>query len=163
MEREASRPRRIARALATRRLFAYAAGLAIVTFPRALASLGYSVPSALRTACLVLGLGLMVVTYASELWVGRSEESAAEDRAAEGRAAEPERRDVAPSDTARGEPTYSRRDRIVISLSALGVAAGVYIALNIDQVTGLLFILGAFLFGQYGFRKGRDGSGVSKR
>ncbi|MFC7167767.1 hypothetical protein [Halospeciosus flavus] len=143
MERDTSLARRVARELASRRLFAYAFGLAIVTAPQALTSLGVTVTGVLRTGFLAVGLGLMVVTYVAELWVGRNEVDSSEEAGA------------APTEA--DDDRYSTRDRLVVGLAALGVAVGVYVALTVDQLAGILFVGGALLFGQYAFRRGREG------
>lgn len=135
MARDTSQLRRLARGLSERRLFAYAVGLAVVTFPRAAESLGVTVGSTVRTLFLVLGLGLMVTTYVAELWVGFSSN---------------------PGDSGSDvEGGYSTRARLLIAFAGIGIAIGVYVALTVDRFTGLLFVGGALLIGQHAFRHGR--------
>jgi hypothetical protein len=47
--------------------------------------------------------------------------------------------------------------RAAVALSILGVAAGIYVALEVNPIAGALFVLGAYLFGYVGYRREFDG------
>jgi small-conductance mechanosensitive channel len=114
------------------RLPIYVGGLLVISIPLVLSSVfSVVVPETARTVLVGVTLAVMIATYIAEHYVGYDRES------------EPRTED---------EPTYSLRLRIALALSIVGIAVGIYVALEIALFTGLLFITGAYLFGYVGYR-----------
>ncbi|WP_254545021.1 hypothetical protein [Halomarina pelagica] len=121
--------------LVAHRTVVYLGGLAVIALPIALeAAAGITVPRAVRTALVAVTLAVMIVTYLGE-------------RRA--------RRAARRGETA--EPSYPLRTRLAAVLALAGVAAGLYAALEVNPILGLLFVGGALLFGRIAFRDGEDG------
>ena len=122
----------IAGILVTYRLPIYVGGLLVISIPLVLSSaFNVVVPGTARTVLVGVTLAVMIATYIAERYVGYDSES------------EPRTED---------KPTYSLRLRVALALSVVGIAVGIYVALEIAPFTGLLFILGAYLFGYIGYR-----------
>lgn len=121
--------------LVTYRLLIYIGGLLVISIPLVLSSaFNVVVPETARTVLVGVTLTVMVVTYIAERYVGYDSESESET---------PDKEST---------QTYSLRLRIALALSIIGIAAGIYIAIEIALFTGLLFVFGAYLFGYFGYR-----------
>jgi hypothetical protein len=119
------------RFLVAYRLFIYLGGLIAIGIPLALQrAYGMELSPGARTAIVVVSLGLMIVTYIGERRVGRDHSGAG---------------------TGSGE-SYSLRLRASIATAVVGLAVGIYVAMEINPLTGGFFILGAFLFAYMGYR-----------
>ncbi len=117
--------------LVTYRLLVYFGGLALITLPLLFEAVGIAVPRTARVVLVGVVLTVMVLTYLGERRVGFSE-----------------------SETRTTGKTYPLRMRIVFVFALVGIAVGVYVALEVNTLTGLLFIAGAYLFGYMGYRSG---------
>lgn len=93
---------------------------------------GIELPWAVRAAIIWVSLGVMLLTYVGERRVGTT------------------RRDARPDE---GRQPFSLRVRVALVMAILGVAVGVYAAIEVSLVVGLLFVVGAILFGQFAFRR----------
>ena len=135
----------LSRLLVTYRLPIYLGGLVAIGTPLAVASaFDVAVPPAARTAVVVASLGLMVVTYLAERRVGVPDRAGRHGASGRGREGS----------------EYSLAARAAVALAVLGVAVGVYLGLERDLLTGLLFVGGAYLFAYLGYRVlGRDAGG----
>lgn len=125
----------LSRLLVAYRLPIYLGGLAAIGAPLAIASaFDVTVPASARTAVVVASLGVMVATYAAERRVGTA--------------------DSTPGDRTRGDEReeYPFAVRVAVALAVLGVAVGVYVGLERNPLTGLLFVGGAYLFAYLGYR-----------
>lgn len=121
------------RLLVAYRLLVYLAGTVAIGTPLFLAvGFDVEVPGSARTAIVVASLGLMILTYVGERRVGLPEETSATER---------------PDD----RETYSLRKRAAVGAAVVGVALGVYIALERNPVIGGLFVLGALLFARIAY------------
>ena len=109
--------------LAAHRLSIYLGGLIAILLPRILRTVsGVSLAPVTRTVIVFGSLLLMVVTYLAERQVRRADgESIATD-------------------------TYSLQTRVLVGLAVVGLALGVYLALEGRPLIGLLFLGGALLF-----------------
>jgi hypothetical protein len=148
------------RSLAARRFVVYAGGLAVIVLPRVLqAAVGIEVPAAIRTILVVVGLGAMILTYLGE------RRADTEDTAGRPRRAEPSEADAMDATGATegsergssgprlaGESEYSRRTRTTIAMGLTGIAIGIYVAVEIDTIIGVLFVIGGLLFGGSAYR-----------
>jgi len=128
------------RFLVTYRLFVYLGGLIAIGIPLLLQrAYGTELSPGARTAIVVVSLGVMIVTYLAERRVGQGH-----------------------IDSRTGEATesYSLRLRASVATAVVGLAIGIYVVMEVNVLTGSLFILGAFLFAYMGYRtegEGRDG------
>ncbi|MFC7154442.1 hypothetical protein ACFQPA_03110 [Halomarina halobia] len=121
--------------LVTYRMVVYLGGLLVIALPVVLRSaVGITVPRAVRTALVAVTLAVMVVTYLGERRVRRAE------RRGEGT----------------GRRSYPLRTRVAVVVAIVGVAAGLYAALEVDPIFGLLFVGGALLFARLAFRDGEE-------
>jgi uncharacterized membrane protein YgdD (TMEM256/DUF423 family) len=121
------------RLLVAYRLLVYFGGLFVIGLPLLFRALGTELSGTARTVLVVVTLAVMVLTYLGERRVGYAEsrsESATEE--------------------------YSLQIRLVFALALVGIAVGIYVALEVNTFTGLLFIVGAYLFGYMGYRSGFD-------
>jgi hypothetical protein len=126
----------LADVLVAYRLLIYIGGLLVISIPLVLSSaFGVVVPGTARTVLVGVTLTVMIATYIAEHYIGYDSESENESRT-----------------DGESLPTYSLRLRIALALSTIGIAVGIYIALEIALFTGLLFIFGAYLFGYFGYR-----------
>ncbi|WP_435063845.1 hypothetical protein [Halobaculum sp. EA56] len=128
--------------LVTYRLAIYLGGLAAIGAPLALRSAaGVTVPASVRAAITVATVSLMTVTYLFErrlgLDAGGDDAADAARGGADGRAGDA---------TDRGEGGYPLRTRAAVAAAVLGLAAGVYLALETSLLAGLLFVAGSYLF-----------------
>jgi hypothetical protein len=122
----------IAGILVAYRLFIYVGGLLVISIPLVLSSaFSVVVPGTARTVLVGVTLAVMIATYIAERYVGYDSESESHTE---------------------DKPTYSLRLRVALAFSVVGIAVGIYVALEIAPFTGLLFILGAYLFGYIGYR-----------
>jgi hypothetical protein len=121
------------RVLVAYRMLVYLGGLIAIGTPLALRRVAdITLSPGARTAIVIVSLGLMILTYIGERRVGREGDRPAERR-------KPGER-------------YSFRLRASIALAALGIAVGIYVALEVNRIAGLLFIVGAYFFGYMGYR-----------
>jgi small-conductance mechanosensitive channel len=128
--------------LVANRLPIYIGGLLVISMPLVLSSaFSVVIPKTARTILVGVALTVMVATYIVERHVGY-------DRERESRTGD--------------EPRYSLRLRVVLALSIVGIAVGIYVALEIALLTGLLFIVGAYLFGYIGCRGEFDDNDTGK-
>jgi hypothetical protein len=122
------------RLLVAYRLLVYFGGLFVIGLPLMFGALGIELSAAVRTVLVVVTLAVMVLTYIGERRVGfdgsRTETTAEE---------------------------YPLKMRLMLALAVLGIAVGIYVALEVNTLTGLLFIAGAYFFGYMGYRGGLDG------
>ncbi|MFC6988990.1 hypothetical protein ACFQJD_10170 [Haloplanus sp. GCM10025708] len=128
----------IFRFLVAYRIVIYLGGLVAIGVPLFLArAFDYHVSAGARTAIVLVSLAVMIVTYVGERRVG---DDHIDDR------------------TGKSVESYSLRMRLSVGLAVLGIAVGVYVAVEMHLVAGLLFVLGAYLFGYLGYRsEGTDG------
>jgi hypothetical protein len=129
------------RFLVTYRLLVYLGGLIAIGIPLLLQrAYGTELSPGARTAIVVVSLAVMIVTYVAERRVGQDH-----------------------IDDHTGEPTesYSLRLRASVATAVVGLAVGIYAIMEIDGITGGLFVLGAFLFAYMGYRtEGGGANGV---
>lgn len=124
--------------LVTYRMAIYLGGVALIGLPLAIHSIaGVTVPASVRLAITVTTVGLMTATYFAE----RRSEVGFDDDQTGG--------DV---DSHPSEQGYSLRTRVAVASAVLGLAAGVYVGLEVSPVTGLLFVAGAYLFAYLAYR-----------
>ena len=124
------------RLLVAYRIPIYFGGLFLIGLPLLFRALEIELPATARTVLIVVVLVVMVLTYVGERRVGL---------------------DHVDPRTGRATEEYSLRLRLSLALAALGVAVGVYVALEVSTITGLLFIIGAYFFGYMGYRSELDG------
>ena len=127
-------PGDVAAMLVAYRLLIYFGGLAAIGTPLALQNLaGVTTPVSVRAALTVSVVGLMVVTYLAERRVdARSTPDA-----------------TGGADTTSGGSSdggYPLRTRVAVAAAVLGLAIGVYVALELSPVGGVLFVAGSYLF-----------------
>lgn len=129
------------RFLVTYRLFVYLGGLIAIGVPLVLQrAYGTELSPGARTAIVVVSLGVMIVTYLAERRVGQGH---IDDRTGESR------------------ESYSTRLRVSVATAIVGIAIGIYVAMEVNPFAGALFIIGAFLFGYMGYRtEGAEQNGV---
>ncbi|WP_435075918.1 hypothetical protein [Halococcus sp. AFM35] len=120
------------RLLVTHRLLVYFGGLFVIGLPLLFRALGIGLSGTARTVLVVVTLAVMVLTYLGERRVGFSD--------------------------SRTETTqdYPLKMRLVLALALVGIAVGIYVALEVNTLAGLLFIAGAYFFGYMGYRGGLD-------
>lgn len=120
----------------------YVGGLLAIGSPLlAVHGFGVEPPRAVRVTVVWVSLGVMILTYVGERRLGTTGTGGRpnEDR----------------------EP-FSLHVRAALVMAVLGVAVGVYAAIEVSLVIGLLFVVGAILFGQFAFRReGRSREGES--
>lgn len=133
------------RFLAVHRMVAYIGGLLVIVSPTLLEKSGTAVPSTARTLLVLVSLALMIATYVGErrFGTGRSGGSEASDDAA--------------NSPATASSAYSRRTRLLFTLALAGFAIGVYVAVEVSEVAGIAFVVGAYLFGYFTFHGDDDG------
>jgi len=126
------------RFLVTYRIFVYLGGLIAIGIPLLLQrAYGTELSPGARTAIVVVSLGVMIVTYIAERRVGSGH-----------------------IDERTGESTeaYSLRLRASVATAVVGLAVGIYAVMEINVLTGSLFIIGAFFFAYMGYRKEMEGT-----
>lgn len=122
------------RLLVAYRLLVYFGGLFVIGLPLMFGALGIELSGTARVVLVVVTLAVMVLTYIGERRVGFGD-SRTETRSEE----------------------YPLKMRLMLALAVLGIAVGIYVALEVNTLTGLLFIAGAYFFGYMGYRGGLDG------
>jgi hypothetical protein len=130
------------RFLVAYRMLIYLGGLVAIGIPLFLQrAFSIEVSAGARSAIVLVSLAVMVVTYVGERRVGD---------------------DHVDERTGKSTESYSVRMRLSIALAVVGIAVGIYVAMEVNLVGGLVFILGAYLFGYLGYRGegtvGSDGS-----
>lgn len=121
------------RLLVTYRLLVYFGGLFVIGLPLLFRALGIELSGTARTVLVVVTLAVMVLTYIGERRVGF-----------------PDSRPETPVET------YSLKTRLAVVLVLLGSTVGIYVALEVSTLIGILFIIGVYLFGYMGYRRGLD-------
>ena len=139
------------RSLVAHRFAVYVGGLAVIALPALLrGALDLDVPATIRTLLVAVALGAMILTYLGERRV--ADEAAGEERRlrpnAENRTPEGEASTVGSG--------YSRRTRTTVAIGLVGIAIGIYVAIEVDTIIGVLFVVGGLLFGQSAFSGGDD-------
>lgn len=125
------------RLLVAYRLLIYLAGLIAVGSPLVLAQVfGVTLSPAARTTVVVVSLAAMIATYLAERRVGLDH---VDDR------------------TGEATESYPLRMRAAVAAAVVGLAVGVYVALEMNPFYGLLFVGGAYLFAYIAYRGG-DGA-----
>jgi polyferredoxin len=130
---ESSGLKSLFRLLVAHRLLIYFGGLFVIGLPLLFGALGIQLSGTARTVLVVVTLAVMVLTYIGERRIGFGR--------------------------SRAEPTtdeYPLKMRVMLALAVLGIAVGIYVALEVNPLTGLLFIAGAYFFGYMGYRGGLD-------
>ncbi|SHH35893.1 hypothetical protein [Halobaculum gomorrense] len=133
------------------RMAIYLGGLAVIGFPLALRELaGVTLPESVRAALTVSVVSFMVATYVSELLV----ETDGGDGGGTGG-------DTGGSTSGSGDSAgYPLRTRVAVAAAVIGLAAGVYVALEMSVLGGLLFVGGSYLFAYLAYdRDGAAGGG----
>jgi hypothetical protein len=124
------------RLLVAHRLAVYVGGLLVIVAPRLLERFADVVLSpAVRSAVVVTSLALMSVTYLAERRVRRNRDA---DRSAD-------------------REEFDLETRIAGALAVLGLAAGIYVAVEVNLFTGAAFAVGAYFFAYLAFRANRGG------
>lgn len=127
-------PEDVAALLVAYRLLIYFGGLAVIGAPLALQSLaGVTTPASVRAALTVTVVALMIVTYLSERRVGGPPTSGSAPGA-----------DASTADSS--NDGYPLRTRVAVAAAVLGLAIGVYVALEVSRVGGVLFVAGSYMF-----------------
>lgn len=124
------------RFLVAHRILIYVGALIAISMPLGLAwAFDYELSPGARTAVVGVSMGVIVLTYLAERRVGLEHGG-------------PETGSTAES--------YSTRLQASIALAIVGIAAGVYVFLEHDEVAGLLFLVGALFFFQLAYRSERE-------
>lgn len=136
------------RSLVAYRVVIYVGGLIAIGLPGILrTTTGIELAASLRTLVVVVSLGIMILTYLGERRVGLANDA---EPTASGAASAPT------SNTGSGSG-YSRRTRTTVAIGLAGIAVGIYVAIEVDTLVGLLFIGGGLLFGQSAYRGDTEG------
>ena len=135
-EIESSGPNSFLRLLVAYRFFVYVGGLVVLGLPLLLSMADVAVPQAARTVLTVAVLVAMVLTYVGERRVGH---------------------DHIDPRTGTATEHYPLKMRAIVALAGIGIALGVYVAIEVNVLTGLVFVLGAYFFGYLAYRGGFDG------
>ncbi|MFB6167727.1 MAG: hypothetical protein ABEJ43_02650 [Haloferacaceae archaeon] len=117
---------RLFRLLVSHRMLVYVGGLVVIGSPLFIVrAFGRELPWSVRTALVVSSLAVMIVTYVGERRVGHDH-----------------------LDDTTGESTeeYPLRMRLAVAMAVLGLAVGVFIAIEVDILGGLLFVGGSYFF-----------------
>ncbi|QLG26634.1 hypothetical protein HUG10_03355 [Halorarum halophilum] len=119
--------------LVTYRMAIYLGGVAVIGLPLVLHNTaGVTVSQSARLAITIATLGLMTATYIAERRLGRDSDVTGDEDGTVG------------SDANTGE--YPMRTRIAVASAVLGLAAGVYVGLEVSWLAGLMFVAGAYFF-----------------
>lgn len=133
--------------LVTYRMAIYLGGIAVIGLPLVLHSAaGVTLPRSARLAITVAVVGLMTVTYLAERRLGTDVADGASGDVTDGAGGD------GPDGPAATRSAYSLRTRITVAAAVLGLAAGVYVALEVSLPAGLLFVVGAYLFAYLAYR-----------
>lgn len=117
--------------LVTYRMAIYLGGVAVIGLPLVLHSAaGVTVPGSARLAITVATVGLMTVTYLAERRLGANAGGDGDGSAG----------------SASAGGGYPLRTQVAVGAAVLGLAAGVYVGLEVSLLAGLLFVSGAYLF-----------------
>lgn len=126
------------RSLVAYRVIIYIGGLIAITLPRILRmTAGIELAAPVRTLIVVVCLGIMILTYLGERRIGLGTDDV---------------NPTASESASTSESGYSRRTRTTVMIGLVGLAVGIYVAIEIDTLIGLLFIAGGLLFGQSAYR-----------
>lgn len=131
------------RLLVAYRLFVYLGGLIAIGAPLVVQRVfEIEVSPTARWVIVVVSLGLMVLTYVGERRVGHGH-----------------------VDERTGEPKepYSLRTRLTLVGSIVGIAVGIYAAVEVNLLVGGLFVLGSVMFGRVVYRNRRREEGLEDR
>lgn len=144
------------RSLVAYRLVLYSGGVLAIATPLLLRrAFDIELSATTRTSIVGVSFEVMLLTYLGERRVTPVSVEADEQRGstiATGRAPA----DVGSRRTAgAAEPRYSRKTRTIFAMSLIHLAIGIYVTLEVNLLVGVLFIVGAFLFGQAAFRRNR--------
>lgn len=124
------------RFLVAHRILLYVGGLIAISTPLGLAwAFDYELSPGARTAVVGVSLGVIVLTYLAERRVGLEH---------------------AGPRTGDSRKSYSTRLQASVFLAIVGIAVGIYLLLEYDQIAGLLFLAGALFFFQMAYRSERD-------
>jgi len=116
------------------RLLVYFGGLAVIGAPLALQAVaGVTTPTSVRAALTVAVVALMTATYLAE----RRVDGPPTSRSGTGSDA---------SAVGGSDDGYPLRTRVAVAAAVLGLAIGVYVALAVSRVGGVLFVAGSYLF-----------------
>lgn len=124
------------RLLVAYRFLVYVGGLFVIGLPLVLSMVDVVVPRAARTVLVVAVLCVMVLTYVGERRVGH---------------------DHIDPRTGKSIEEYPLEMRVAVALAVVGIAAGVYVAIEVNALTGLVFVVGSYFFGYLAYRGGFDG------
>lgn len=119
--------------LVTYRLFIYFGGVFLIALPLLFRTLGIELSGIARTVVVVVTLAVMILTYLGEHRVGF-----------------PDSRTETPTSE------YPLQMRLILILALLGIIVGIYVVVEVSTLIGLLFIIGAYLFGYMGYRNRLD-------
>ncbi|MCL7417465.1 MAG: hypothetical protein M8354_06460 [Halalkalicoccus sp.] len=132
----------LVRSLVAYRTVVYGGGLIAIGLPRVLrTAAGIEVAAPIRTLLVVASLGLMILTYLGERSADTEDAKPA-----------PSRTTLASTSETEPEIGYSRRTRTTVAIGLAGIAIGIYVAIEVDTLVGLLFIGGGLLFGRSAYR-----------
>lgn len=132
MESEQNGIQAIARFLVDHRMLLYVGALMAMSLPLGLVWLyGVELSPAARTTIVAVSFGVILVTYLAERRVGL---------------------DHADASTGAATPRYPLRMRVGVVLAIVGIAGGVFLALDGRPAVGLLFLVGAVFFLQMAYR-----------
>jgi hypothetical protein len=117
------------RLLVTYRLLVYFGGLFVIGLPLLFEALGIELPGTARVVLVIVTLAVMVLTYIGERRLGLPD-----------------------SRTKTTTEEYPLKMRLALTFALIGIGVGIYVALEVNTLTGLLFIAGAYLFGYIGYQ-----------
>ena len=128
--------------LVTYRMAIYLGGIAVIGLPLVLHSTaGITLSDSARLAITITTVGLMTVTYLAERRLGLDVDAGVDgDSVSTGGDSD---RTVDSTSTGGG---YPLRTRIAVAAAVLGLAAGIYVALEVSIIAGVLFVGGAYFF-----------------
>jgi hypothetical protein len=127
------------RFLVAHRILIYVGALIAISMPLGLAwAFDYEVSPGARTAVVAVSMGVILLTYFAERRVGL-------DNVGSG-----------PGDV---DESYSTRLQASVFLAIVGIAAGIYLFLEYDEIAGLVFLAGALFFFQAAYRQERKREG----
>lgn len=111
------------------RLLVYFGGLFVISLPRLFRMFDITFPETARVVLIIVSLAVMVLTYIGE-----------------------RRFEFHDSHTETTTEEYPLKTRLAFAFALVGIGVGIYVALEINTLTGLLFIAGAYLFGYIAYQ-----------